>query len=128
MTNAIGKRQPFDVHAQYVCCGLPRLLWGIAKLNATRFAASANVDLGFNDNRPAQFAGNGFGLLWCAGYTSGLNRNTVAGQKSFGLIFVHLHCTNSFFTLLSCSPGPPGWNRYRHPAVGGPSEVPSAHG
>ncbi len=62
------------------------------------------------------------------GYTSGLNRNTVASQNSFGLIFVNLHRNHSSLTPRSCSQGPGGWNGYRHLAAAGPSEAPSPHG
>ena len=67
----------------------------IAKLDASRLAAPANIDLGFDDNRPAQLAGNRFSLFRRIGHSSRLNRDAIARQNIFGLIFVNFHRTNA---------------------------------
>ena len=87
-------RQPFDVHPQHLLRRFSRQLWCVAELDAACLAASADVDLRLDDDRFAELARDGLGLLWGRSDLPRLDRNAVAPQDVFGLILVNLHCRN----------------------------------
>src|ERR1019366_1854271 len=61
------------------------------------------IDLSFNNNGSAEFVGDNFSLFWCIRYASWLDRNAIACQNIFGLIFMNLHSKCSLCCLATCS-------------------------
>ena len=66
---------------------------GVGQLYAAGFAASAGVNLRFDDDYgSAETLGSGAGFVFGEGDFAAGDGDTVASKDGFSLIFVNLHC------------------------------------
>jgi len=84
-------RQPFDLHAQNLSGELLGFLCISGQPHAPGLAAPADQNLGLDNGASAQLFSDLTGCCSCLGNTSARDRDPIASENLFGLVFVKFH-------------------------------------
>ena len=79
------------MHAQDFFGGGAGFVGVLDDLDASAFAASAGVDLGFDDDGASESLGGRFGFGYGVSHFAARHGHAVARKQGFGLVFVDLH-------------------------------------
>ncbi len=80
-----------QVHSQNFSGGLTRFIGCFHNLDSAAFSAAASVDLGFDNDSPAQFFGDTVGVFGILGEGALRNGDSELFENFFTLVFVNFH-------------------------------------